>query len=290
MNVNSPIENESTNSHFSKEFNQNVNFPQIDQKIGAKGEIRISSTDSLNTKNNINIIQNNKMFMNSVQQEKYEYIKNFCMKKNDPFNFPLIPYDNFLQIEILNEKKAQVNNLYTEFLNNKKISIELISRFCTLLMNRYLLSNQNRALNIYPKVVYQMILDINNINNFLSPDIVADAKQSNMFICIINFDNIWNILVINQYNNYCNFFIISKNIEQNTILSIMENISKNVYPDKKFKYTISDYSGYNHNVLPFVIMDYCSRNKFNLPVDDEDYYYQTILILSELMEYSLSTK
>ena len=56
---------------------------------------------------------------------------------------------------------------------------------------------------------------------------------------------------------------------------------------------MSDYSRFssgNKTVLPFIILDFYSRYKNNLPIDDEDYYYQTILILSEIMTNNLITK
>ena len=61
----------------------------------------------------------------------------------------------------------------------------------------------------------------------------------------------------------------------------------------KFNFTVSDYSHFketNQIILPFIIMEFFSRYKSNLPIDDEDYYYQTILILSEIMTHNLITK
>ena len=248
-----------------------------------------SINNSINSKSNLNILNINK----SIQQEKYDSIKNYCLKKNDPDNYPLISYENFLLIDGLFENNSPEYIPYKNLLLNKTVSIELFSKFCTLLMNRFLLSKQNKSLNKYPKVVFQIIFDINNIYNYLSPDIVADAKQSNMFISLIFYEKKWNVLAVNQNSNYCNYFMLNKNMDKEIILTLMNTISQNIYPNNKFQFTVSDYSGYNDNnqiILPFIIMDFLSRYKSNIPIDDEDFYYQTILILSEIMTNNLITK
>ena len=172
-----------------------------------------------------------------------------------------------------------------------------------MLMNRFLYSKQRDNLYFdlngitsfkkYPKVVFQIIFDVNNIYNYLSPDIVADAKKSNMFMTLILYQNKWNVLSINQNNNYGDFFMVDKNFDKEIILTIMNTISQDIYPNNIFKFTVYDYSGYNDNnkiILPFIIMDFLSRYKSNIPTDDEDFYYQTVLILSELMTSNLITK
>lgn len=248
-----------------------------------------NSISNNTSKTNLNILNLNK----SVQQEKYDSIKNYCLKKNDPDNYPLIPYENFLLIDGLFENDSPEYIPYKNFLLNRTVSIELLSKFCTLLMNRFLLSKQNKTINKYPKVVYQIIFDVNNIYNYLSPDIVADAKQSNMFMTLIIYQNKWNLFAINQNSNYCNYFMFNKNMDKEILLTLMNTISQTIYPNNKFQFTVSDYSGYNdYNqiILPFIIMDFLSRYKSNIPIDDEDFYYQTILILSEIMTNNLITK
>ena len=134
---------------------------------------------------------------------------------------------------------------------------------------------------------------MNNIYNYLSPDIVADAKQSNMFISLVNFENVWNVLVVYQNSNLCNYFMFNKNMDKEIISTIMITITQSIYPYNKFTFSVSDYSGFsdsNQVILPFIIMDFFSRYKDNLPIDDEDYYYQTILILSEILTNKLITK
>ena len=258
-----------------------------------------NSMDNQNLKNIDSSISYSKKSLNflnvnkSIQQEKYDSIKNFCFKKNDPDNFPLISYENFLLIDGLFESNSPEYTPYKNFLLNKTVSIELFSKFCTLLMNRFLYSKQNKSLKKYPKVVYQIIFDVNNIYNYLSPDIVADAKQSNMFMTLIFYEKKWNVLAINQNSNYCNYFMLNKIMDKKIILVLMNAITQTIYPNKKFQFTVSDYSGYNDHsqtILPFIIMDFLSRYKINLPIDDEDYYYQTILILSEIINNNLITK
>ena len=139
----------------------------------------ISFTDESPYNLNIqNIQDSNVLSLNiSKQQEKYDSIKKYCNKKNDPESYPLISYENFLLIDGLCDKNIGEFEDYKNFLLNKNASIELYSKFCTLLMNRFILSKQNNSLNKYPKVVYQIIFDITNIYNYLSSDIVSDAKQ-----------------------------------------------------------------------------------------------------------------
>ena len=242
-----------------------------------------------NSSNNSDFLNLNK----SEQQEKYDVIKNYCIKKNDPDNYPLISYENFLLIDSLGERNIPECERYKNFLLNKNASIELFSKFCTLLMNRYIISRQNSSINKYPRVVYQIIFDINNINIYLSPDIVADAKQSNMFMALINYENMWNVLAMNQSNNFSNYFMFNKNTNKKLILNLMNHVAQTIYPNNKFEFTVSDYSGFSNNsqiILPFIILDFYSRYKSNLPIDEEDYYYQTILILSEIMTCKLITK
>ena len=249
------------------------------------------SKNVFNNENNILNNDNNNIlnYKKSLQQEKYDYIKNYCLKKNDPDSYPLISYENYLMIDSLCEKSTSEYEPYKNFLFNKSASIELFSKFCTLLMNRQILSKLKK----YPKVVYQIIFDVNNIYNYLSPDIVADAKQSNMFISLVNFENVWNVLVVYQNSNLCNYYMFNKNMDKEIISTIMTTITQAIYPYNKFTFSASDYSGFsdsNQVILPFIIMDFFSRYKNNLPIDDEDFYYQTILILSEILNNKLITK
>ena len=269
----------------SNDINQSfnsINTYTIPNNIALKKDSNIKSND-------INIFNINK----SIQQEKYDRIKYYCLKKNDPDSYPLIPYENYLLIDGLCEKNSPEFEVYQDFLLNRNASIDLFSKFFTLLMNRYISSRQNKTINKYPKIVYQIIFDINNIYNYLSPDIVADAKQSNMFVALVKYEDIWNVLVINQNNNYCNYFMFNKNMDKEIILSLMNIVTNTIYPYHNFKYNVSDYSNFDNNnqvILPFIIIEFFSRYKSNLPIDDEDYYYQTILILSEIMTCNLITK
>ena len=280
-------------------------LPNVNQSFNSINEINFSqnsknnNTDT-NINNNINPFKNNDnsgsnlaFYNKSIQQEKYDSIKVFCSKKNDQDNYPLISYENFLLIDSLCEKNSSSNESYQNFLLNKNASIELYSKFCTLLMNRYIISKQNSSLNKYPKVVYQIIFDINNVYNYLSKDIVEDAKESNLFMVLVNYQNMFDVAVFNKSNNTGIYFLINRNIKRSIILGLMETINKVVYPEQKFEINISDYSGFstgNKIVLPFIILDFYSRYKNNLPIDDEDYYYQTILILSEILTNNLITK
>ena len=292
--------------HFGN-TNQNIldmnKNPNISQSFNSGNEFNISEnskSNDANPNNNFNPFKindnsgSNIAFYNkSIQQEKYDSIKVFCSKKNDPDNYPLISYENFLLIDSLCEKNTPSNEPYKNFLLNKNASIELYSKFCTLLMNRYIISKQNSSLNKYPKVVYHIIFDINNVYNYLSKDIVEDAKESNLFMLLINCQNAFNVAVFNKNNNTGVYFMINKNIKKEIILGLMETINKEVYPEQKFEFSVSDYSGFrsgNKVVLPFIILDFYSRYKNNLPIDDEDYYYQTILILSEILTNNLITK
>ena len=278
------------------------NIPKANQSINFINKVNISknttnndsNSNNINNSNNNNNMSNNIAFFNkSIQQEKYDAIKNFCIKKNDPDNYPLISYQNFLLIDSLCEKNSSTNEPYKNFLLNINATIELFSKFCTLLMNRYIISCQNGAINKYPKVVYQVVFDIDNIYNYLSNDIVNDAKDSNLFIILIQYQNMWNVAVFNQNNNSGIYFLFNKNIKKDIILNLMNIINKVVYSNQKFEFTFSDYSGFsagNRTILPFIILDFYSRYKNNLPIDDEDYYYQTILILSEILTNNLITK
>ena len=292
--------------HFGN-TNQNIldmnKNPNVSQSCNSMNEFNISQnskSNDTNPNNNFNPFKNNDnsgsniaFYNKSIQQEKYDSIKVFCSKKNDPDNYPLISYENFLLIDSLCEKNIPSNEAYKNFLLNKNASIELYSRFCTLLMNRYIISKQNSSLNKYPKVVYHIIFDINNVYNYLSKDIVEDAKESNLFMLLINCQNAFNVAVFNKNNNTGVYFMINKNIKKEIILGLMETINKEVYPAQKFEFSVSDYSGFrsgNKVVLPFIILDFYSRYKNNLPIDDEDYYYQTILIMSEILNNNLITK
>ena len=280
-------------------------IPNVNQSFNSINEINFSQNSknnntNTNINNNINPFKNNDnsgsnlaFYNKSIQQEKYDSIKVFCSKKNDQDNYPLISYENFLLIDSLCEKNSSSNESYQNFLLNKNASIELYSKFCTLLMNRYIISKQNSSLNKYPKVVYQIIFDINNVYNYLSKDIVEDAKESNLFMVLVNYQNMFDVAVFNKSNNTGIYFLINRNIKRSIILGLMETINKVVYPEHKFEINISDYSGFstgNKVVLPFIILDFYSRYKNNLPIDDEDYYYQTILILSEILTNNLITK
>ena len=280
-------------------------IPNVNQSFNSINEINFSQNSknnntNTNINNNINPFKNNDnsgsnlaFYNKSIQQEKYDSIKVFCSKKNDQDNYPLISYENFLLIDSLCEKNSSSNESYQNFLLNKNASIELYSKFCTLLMNRYIISKQNSSINKYPKVVYQIIFDINNVYNYLSKDIVGDAKESNLFIVLVNYQNMFDVAVFNKSNNTGIYFLINRNIKRSIILGLMETINKVVYPEHKFEINISDYSGFstgNKVILPFIILDFYSRYKNNLPIDDEDYYYQTILILSEILTNNLITK
>ena len=280
-------------------------IPNVNQSFNSINEINFSQNSknnntNTNINNNINPFKNNDnsgsnlaFYNKSIQQEKYDSIKVFCSKKNDQDNYPLISYENFLLIDSLCEKNSSSNESYQNFLLNKNASIELYSKFCTLLMNRYIISKQNSSLNKYPKVVYQIIFDINNVYNYLSKDIVEDAKESNLFMVLVNYQNMFDVAVFNKSNNTGIYFLINRNIKRSIILGLMETINKVVYPEQKFEINISDYSGFSNGnkvVLPFIILDFYSRYKNNLPIDDEDYYYQTILILSEILTNNLITK
>jgi len=292
--------------HFGN-TNQNIldmnKIPNANQSFNSVNEFNISQnskSNDTNPNNNFNPFKSNDnsgsnlaFYNKSIQQEKYDSIKVFCSKKNDPDNYPLISYENFLLIDSLCEKNTPSNEPYKNFLLNKNASIELYSKFCTLLMNRYIISKQNSSLNKYPKVVYHIIFDINNVYNYLSKDIVEDAKESNLFMLLINSPNAFNVAVFNKNNNTGVYFMINKNIKKEIFLGLMETINKEVYPEQKFEFSVSDYSGFrsgNKVVLPFIILDFYSRYKNNLPIDDEDYYYQTILILSEILTNNLITK
>ena len=292
--------------HFGN-TNQNIldmnKIPNANQSFNSVNEFNISQnskSNDTNPNNNFNPFKSNDnsgsnlaFYNKSIQQEKYDSIKVFCSKKNDPDNYPLISYENFLLIDSLCEKNTPSNEPYKNFLLNKNASIELYSKFCTLLMNRYIISKQNSSLNKYPKVVYHIIFDINNVYNYLSKDIVEDAKESNLFMLLINSPNAFNVAVFNKNNNTGVYFMINKNIKKEIILGLMKTINKEVYPEQKFEFSVSDYSGFrsgNKVVLPFIILDFYSRYKNNLPIDDEDYYYQTILILSEILTNNLITK
>ena len=280
-------------------------IPNMNQSFNSINEINFSQNSknnntNTNINNNINPFKNNDnsgsnlaFYNKSIQQEKYDSIKVFCSKKNDQDNYPLISYENFLLIDSLCEKNSSSNESYQNFLLNKNASIELYSKFCTLLLNRYIISKQNSSLNKYPKVVYQIIFDINNVYNYLSKDLVEDAKESNLFMVLVNYQNMFDVAVFNKSNNTGIYFLINRNIKRSIILGLMETINKVVYPEHKFEINISDYSGFstgNKVVLPFIILDFYSRYKNNLPIDDEDYYYQTILILSEILTNNLITK
>ena len=280
-------------------------IPNVNQSFNSINEINFSQNSknnntNTNINNNINPFKNNDnsgsnlaFYNKSIQQEKYDSIKVFCSKKNDQDNYPLISYENFLLIDSLCEKNSSSNESYQNFLLNKNASIELYSKFCTLLMNRYIISKQNSSINKYPKVVYQIIFDINNVYNYLSKDIVGDAKESNLFIVLVNYQNMFDVAVFNKSNNTGIYFLINRNIKRSIILGLMETINKVVYREHKFEINISDYSGFstgNKVILPFIILDFYSRYKNNLPIDDEDYYYQTILILSEILTNNLITK
>ena len=280
-------------------------IPNVNQSFNSINEINFSQNSknnntNTNINNNINPFKNNDnsgsnlaFYNKSIQQEKYDSIKVFCSKKNDQDNYPLISYENFLLIDSLCEKNSSSNESYQNFLLNKNASIELYSKFCTLLMNRYIISKQNSSINKYPKVVYQIIFDINNVYNYLSKDIVEDAKESNLFMVLVNYQNMFDVAVFNKSNNTGIYFLINRNIKRSIILGLMDTINKVVYPEQKFEINISDYSGFSNGnkvVLPFIILDFYSRYKNNLPIDDEDYYYQTILILSEIMTNNLITK
>ena len=269
--------------NLNQSFNSNnYNFSKISKNLYEKNYNIINN-------NNLNILNIKK----SVQQEKYDAIKKYCLKKNDPESYPLISYENFLLVDSLTEKNSGEYEAYKNLLYYKNVSIELFSKFSTLLMNRYIISKENNLLNKYPKVVYQVIFDMNNLYNFLSPDIVADAKQSNIFAALVNYENMWNVLIINQNNNYCNYFMFNKNMDKEIILSLMNTVTQTINPYINFEFSVSDYSGFSPNnqiILPFIILEFFSRYKDNLPNDDEDYYYQTILILSEIMTNNLITK
>ena len=87
--------------------------------------------------------------------------------------------------------------------------------------------------------------------------------------------------------------MVNKNMDKEIIITLLNTITQTIYPNINFQYTVYDYSGYSNNtqvILPFIILDFLSRYRINLPIDDEDYYYQTILILSEIITENVITK
>ena len=87
--------------------------------------------------------------------------------------------------------------------------------------------------------------------------------------------------------------MFNKNMDKEILLTLMKTVTQTIFPYHNFNFSVSDYSDLNESnktILPFIIMDFFSRYKSNLPIDDEDYYYQTILILSEIMTNNLITK
>ena len=78
------------------------NNPNMNQSFNIMNSNNISN----NSNNNDNSGTNLAFYNKSVQQEKYDSIKIFCSKKNDPDNYPLISYENFLLIDGLCEKNT----------------------------------------------------------------------------------------------------------------------------------------------------------------------------------------
>lgn len=240
---------------------------------------------------------NNNNANNQQNEEKYHRIKNYCSNKNDPDNYPLISYDSFLLINQILTNNYQQNENYLNFLLNKSISIDLFSKFISLLLTRE--NSFSNKSNIYPKITYQIIFDINNINNFLRSDIVTMANISQIFICIlITSDHSYkNIIYINKKIEQCFFFVLDENLKNEKICEIMFNIYGLVFPcadkNSEMNFNITDFSGFKENaknVLPLIVVEFLSRNKNNFPTDDEDFYYQTILIMAEILEGKLITK
>ena len=73
----------------------------------------------------------------------------------------------------------------------------------------------------------------------------------------------------------------------------MINVCKIVYGEKKFNYNLSDLTGISNktkDIMALIIIEFLSRNRIDFPGDDEDIYYQTILIFSEIINNTLITK
>ena len=82
--------------------------------------------------------------------------------------------------------------------------------------------------------MFTKFFDINNIYNYLSSDIVTDAKQSNMFSALVNYQNKWSVLAINQNNSFCNYFMFNKKMDREIIISMMSTITQSIYPYLNF--------------------------------------------------------
>ena len=257
------------------------------------------STQNSNFKNfnsnNMNLSSNSFVMNKSIsfmQQNKYDQIKKYCMKKQDCLSYPLISYENFLQLENILENQ-NLNQSYTNFLLNGKISIEFYNKFITLLMNRYVL----QQIKLYPRVTFQLIFDIENIKNYLSEDTINIANNSNMLIILVKTNNNaenWNVICIVPNKEICNFYLLDNNLfDKNIIGNIMINICKIVYGEKKFNFNVNDLTGISNrtkDIMSLIIIEFLSRNRIDFPFDDEDIYYQTILIFSEILNNNLITK
>ena len=227
-----------------------------------------------------------------MQQNQYDQIKKYCMKKQDCLNYPLISYENFLQIENILENQ-NLNQSYTNFLLNGKISFEFYNKFITLLMNRYVL----QQIKLYPRVTFHLIFDINNIENYLSEDTINIANNSNMLLVLVKTNNNaenWNVVCVVPNKEICNFYLLDNNLwDKNIIGNIMINICRIVYGEKKFNFNVNDLTGISNktkDIMALIILEFLSRNRVDFPIDDEDIYYQTILIFSEILNNTLITK
>ena len=119
-----------------------------DKVINSKNNCEIQNVENIisSTKTDLKILYHSM----SIQQEKYDNIKNFCLRKNDQDNFPLIPYENYLLIDGLFESNTAKFTQYKNFLLSRTVSIEIFSKFCILLMNRFIVSSQNSTRYRYP--------------------------------------------------------------------------------------------------------------------------------------------
>ena len=70
-----------------------------ENNISKKSKNNDSNTLNTNNLNNNNLGNNLAFYNKSIQQEKYDSMKIFCVKKNDQDNYPLISYENFFLID-----------------------------------------------------------------------------------------------------------------------------------------------------------------------------------------------
>ena len=256
------------------------------------GKVLYTNIKSLNSCS-LPIFSHTNHLNDSTQQEKYLAIKQYCARKNDAENYPLISYQNFLLIDKLKQSNDLKDLTYKNFLLGISAEKELYSSFITLLMNRNINCSNEEKNKIYSKITYQIFFGTKNVYNFMEPDVVFLSFKSKLFLCLIYDENkIWNLMFINSKMNECNFYLFNKNLEKDIVNCMMFNISQFLYPQNIFKFNIVNYSNLSKNietVLPFVLMEFISRNRVDFPSNDEDIYYQKILILSEIINKKLLT-